>query len=80
VLTGCPVHNTAIYLLDENHRPVVSGEVGELYVSGLNLTPGYVRGRDPERFIPNPLTVDPGEWQVTQVEKLFWQNVIPTGL
>ncbi|PNF43301.1 hypothetical protein B7P43_G14455 [Cryptotermes secundus] len=56
---GRPLHNTAIYLLDENQHPVVSGEVGELYVSGLNLTQGYVRGRDPERFVPNPLTVDP---------------------
>lgn len=56
---GRPLHNTAIYLLDENHHPVVSGKVGELYVSGLNLTQGYVRGRDPERFLSNPLTVDP---------------------
>jgi non-ribosomal peptide synthetase component F len=71
VFTGCPLHNTAIYLLDENHHPVVSGEVGELYVSGLNLTSGYVRGRDPERFMSNPLTVDPGEWHVTPLQKLL---------
>ena len=60
--TGRPLDNTAIYLLDENHHPVVSGDVGELYVSGLNITQGYVRGRDPQRFLPNPLTVDPGKW------------------
>lgn len=64
---GCPLHNTAIYLLDENNQPVVSGEVGELYVSGLNLSQGYVRGRDPERYISNPLTVDPGESYVTSL-------------
>jgi non-ribosomal peptide synthetase component F len=64
VHAGHPVDNTTIYLLDENHCPVVSGEVGELYVSGLNLTQGYVKGREPERFLPNPLTVDPGEWHI----------------
>jgi amino acid adenylation domain-containing protein len=56
---GRSIDNTAIYLLDENHHLVVSGEVGELYVSGLNIAQGYVRGRDPHRFLPNPLTVDP---------------------
>lgn len=62
MFVGRPIDNTAIYLLDENHHPVVSGEVGELYVSGLNIAQGYVRGRDPHRFLPNPLTVDPRKW------------------
>jgi hypothetical protein len=61
MLPGRPLDNTAIYLLDENHHPVVSGEKGELYVSGLNLAQGYVRGRDPNHFLPNSLTVDPGK-------------------
>ncbi|PSN51264.1 hypothetical protein C0J52_11788 [Blattella germanica] len=56
---GRAVDNTSIYLLDNHCRPVVSGETGELYVSGLNLALGYVRGRDPERWVPNPITVDP---------------------
>lgn len=56
---GRSLDNTAIYLLDQKFRPVVSGETGELFVSGLNLAQGYVKGRDPERFLPNPLTVDP---------------------
>jgi Non-ribosomal peptide synthetase modules and related proteins len=57
---GRAVDNTSIYLLDDNYRPVVSGGMGELFVSGLNLAMGYVNNRDPERWVTNPLTVDPG--------------------
>lgn len=35
------------------------GDVGELFVSGLNLAAGYVNGRDPEKFLDNPLAIDP---------------------
>lgn len=54
-----PVDNTIIYLLDSGFRPVKVGEVGELFVSGSNLASGYVNRRDPEKFIENPLAVDP---------------------
>lgn len=56
---GRPVDNTTIYLLDKQLRPVPLGEVGEIYASGLNLSAGYVNGRDPERYIENPHAVDP---------------------
>lgn len=56
---GYALDNTIIYLLDADFRPVKSEEIGELYVSGANLASGYVNGRDPERFIENPLAVDP---------------------
>lgn len=56
---GHAVDNTIIYLLDADFRPVKSEEIGELYVSGANLASGYVSGRDPDRFIDNPLAVDP---------------------
>ncbi|KAL1506202.1 hypothetical protein ABEB36_005604 [Hypothenemus hampei] len=56
---GLPVDNTIIYLLDKDFRPVKSGDVGELFVAGLNLAAGYVNGRDPEKFIENPLAIDP---------------------
>lgn len=55
---GYPVDNTIIYLLDSDYRPVKSDDVGELFVSGLNLAAGYVNKRDPERFIENPMAVD----------------------
>lgn len=56
---GQVLDNTAIYLLDSDLRPVHNEEIGELYVSGANLASGYVNGRDPDRFIENPLAVDP---------------------
>lgn len=56
---GYPLENTMIYLLDPDFRPVKNEEIGELYVSGANLAAGYVNGRDPDRFIDNPLAVDP---------------------
>lgn len=56
---GLPVDNTIIYLLDPDFRPVKAGDVGELFVSGLNLAAGYVNGRDPDKFVENPLAIDP---------------------
>uniref|UniRef100_A0A1B6MA14 Carrier domain-containing protein n=1 Tax=Graphocephala atropunctata TaxID=36148 RepID=A0A1B6MA14_9HEMI len=56
---GRPLDNTTIYLLDKHLAPVPMGEVGELYVAGLNLCAGYINNRDPHKFISNPHTVDP---------------------
>ncbi|KAL1137996.1 hypothetical protein AAG570_009691, partial [Ranatra chinensis] len=56
---GTPVDNTILYLLDKDLNEVAIGETGELYVSGNNLAKGYVNGRDPDRFIHNPHSVDP---------------------
>ncbi|CAG9863961.1 unnamed protein product [Phyllotreta striolata] len=56
---GVPLDNTIIYLLDQDFRPVKAGDVGELFASGLNLASGYVDGRDPEKFLDNPLAIDP---------------------
>lgn len=52
---GFPVDNTAIYILDNDLSPVKAGDTGEMFVSGSNLANGYVNGRDPQRFIENPL-------------------------
>ncbi len=48
---GRPVANTTVRLLDADRRPVARGEVGELYLTGAQLTPGYLGGRDPHRFV-----------------------------
>lgn len=55
---GVPVSNTVLYLLDSDYRPVRNGEIGEIFVSGCNLANGYVNGRDPEKFLENPLAVE----------------------
>lgn len=56
---GYPLDNTVIYILNPELQPVKPGDIGELFVSGSNLAQGYVNGRDPHRFIDNPLAVDP---------------------
>lgn len=56
---GYPISNTVIYVLDSQKMPVKVGQTGELFASGLNLADGYVNGRDKDRFIENPLAVDP---------------------
>ena len=49
-------HND-IYILDKNMKPVVLGEIGELYLAGINLAHGYLGPDDLTRkaFIKNPL-------------------------
>jgi amino acid adenylation domain-containing protein len=72
---GCPSDETAaipigtacageeLLVLDERLDPVVPGEVGDLYIRGVGLSPGY--WRDPARtaavFLPNPRSADPGD-------------------
>ena len=51
VLPGAIAH-----VLDDRHRPVPVGGVGELFVGGVGLTPGYVKRPhlDRERFLRIP--------------------------
>lgn len=59
---GYALDNIIIYVLDSDLRPTKTGNVGEIFVSGLSLAKGYVNGRDPEIFIKNPLTFDPSKY------------------
>lgn len=44
---GIPCENTHLYLLDPDHQPVAPGEVGEIALSGVCVSRGYLG--DPER-------------------------------
>ncbi|MEU7305339.1 amino acid adenylation domain-containing protein [Streptomyces sp. NPDC007206] len=50
---GLPSYNTTVHLLDDRHRFVAQGEIGEMYLGGVQLARGYL-GRpdlDAERFV-----------------------------
>ncbi|RMB77697.1 amino acid adenylation domain-containing protein [Rhodococcus sp. SBT000017] len=53
---GVPVDNTQCFILDENLAPADIGEVGELYIGGVQLARGYLGRQDQtrDRFIVSP--------------------------
>ncbi len=52
--TACP--GEELLVLDPNLEPVPPGTVGDLYIAGLGLSPGYWRDEDKTRvaFVPDP--------------------------
>ncbi len=60
---GVACDGEELLVLDENLQPVPSGEVGDLYIRGVGLSPGY--WRDPEKtsavFLPHPSSADPSD-------------------
>src|SRR5207247_9513078 len=61
IAAGSPCEGEELLVLSETLRPVPPGEVGDLYIRGGGLSPGY--WRDPEKtraaFVPNPMSPDP---------------------
>jgi amino acid adenylation domain-containing protein len=53
---GAPVWRTTYHVLDERMTPVGVGEVGELYIGGIQLARGYLNRPDltAQRFIRDP--------------------------
>lgn len=60
VPVGRGMDNTTLRVLDEQLRPLPTGEVGDLYVDGPRLARGYYRRPrvTAERFVPNPFGAD----------------------
>jgi amino acid adenylation domain-containing protein len=60
---GTACDGEELLVLDDAHRSVAPGEVGNLYIRGVGLSPGY--WRDPEKtraaFLPNPFSSDPAD-------------------
>ena len=46
ITIGKPIHNTDIYILDDNAAPMAQGEVGELCIGGDGLAKGYFKRDD----------------------------------
>jgi amino acid adenylation domain-containing protein len=58
---GAPRDGETLLVLDDRLRPTPQGEIGDLYIGGAGLSPGY--WRDPEKteeaFRSNPFISDP---------------------
>jgi amino acid adenylation domain-containing protein len=59
---GVPIPDLQLYLLDEERRPVPSGEPGEIYVGGAGVARGYLNRPEltTQKFIPDPFAADAG--------------------
>jgi amino acid adenylation domain-containing protein len=55
---GRPIANTRLYVLDAYMEPVPIGVVGELYVGGASVGPGYLNEPEQTRrsFLPDPFS------------------------
>lgn len=60
IFIGKPIFNTSVYVLNELHEPVYPQSIGELYVGGKSVSPGYLNDSEAtaEKFIPSPFTSD----------------------
>jgi len=58
---GKALADTVLYVLDQNQKPVNTGETGELYIGGHRLARGYLNlpEKTKEHFILNPFTSNP---------------------
>lgn len=72
---GKPIEGASVYILDKHLNEVAAGDIGEMYIGGVQVAKGYLH--DPQRsadpFIPNPFkehsdtvlyrTGDLGSWR-----------------
>jgi amino acid adenylation domain-containing protein len=57
---GAACEGEQLMLLDERLQPVAQGQIGDLYIGGVGLSPGY--WKDPQKtsevFLPDPASAD----------------------
>jgi indigoidine synthase len=72
---GTPAHHTQFYILDEHRAQVGVGEIGELYIGGIQLARGYLHRPEltADRFIDNPFRARDGHPRLYRTGDLaYW--------
>ncbi len=61
-MIGKPIPDLQVYILDEQQRPVASGQAGEIFVGGAGVARGYLNRPEltEQRFVPDPFAAQPG--------------------
>jgi non-ribosomal peptide synthetase component F len=61
---GNGIYNSRLYVLDADFKPVPIGIPGELWISGVQVTAGYLNRPDLNEttFVPNPFCEGPGTY------------------
>jgi amino acid adenylation domain-containing protein len=73
---GAPVYNTRYYIVNADRAPAAVGEIGELYISGVQLARGYLGRPDltTDRFIGNPFPADHRHARLYRTSDLAYWN------
>jgi amino acid adenylation domain-containing protein len=72
---GAACDGEELLILDDEMRPVPEGDVGELHIGGVGLSPGYWNdpGRTREAFRPDPRGGDPNR-RIYRTGDLAWKG------
>ncbi|WP_293792518.1 amino acid adenylation domain-containing protein [uncultured Pantoea sp.] len=76
IAIGKPAANTLYHVLNPAGEPVVPGETGELYISGLQVAKGYYQRPEltDEKFLPNPRKIMAGHDRLYKTGDLVRQD------
>jgi amino acid adenylation domain-containing protein len=73
---GRPIHNTRIYVLQDEMQLAPVGTIGELFIGGAGVARGYVKRPDltAERFVPDPYAKEPGARMYRSGDRGRWRQ------
>jgi amino acid adenylation domain-containing protein/non-ribosomal peptide synthase protein (TIGR01720 family) len=76
VSIGHPIPNTSVYILSPDGTIVPAGVPGELFVGGAGVARGYLHhpSLTAERFVPDPVSAEPGARLYRTGDKARWRN------